>query len=113
MQELPRKRRRRTPVCWAARDDADLDEEVVVDEVGGVGAVGEDAADAGGGEEDVVGALTVEEAFDVGLALEVELGVGAEEEVVVAERLQAAVDRRAGEALVAGDIYFRVFIHTK
>jgi hypothetical protein len=57
-------------------DDVGGDHEVLVDEVGGVGGVGEDAADLGGGEDHVLGALGGEEGVDgVGVA-QVELGCG-------------------------------------
>ena len=41
----------------AGFDDVGLDDEVVADEVGWVGVVGEDAAYFGGGEDDVFGAF--------------------------------------------------------
>jgi hypothetical protein len=58
-------------------DDVGLDRQVVADELGRVAVVGEDAADLGRGEEDVVGLFCGEEGFDGGLVGEVELGVGA------------------------------------
>ena len=42
-------------------DDVGLDDEVVADEVGRVGVVGEDAAYFGGGEEDILGLFFGEE----------------------------------------------------
>jgi hypothetical protein len=44
-----------------AVNDVGLDQEVLVDELGAVLVVRLDTADPGGGEEDVVGALTSEE----------------------------------------------------
>lgn len=84
-------------------DDVGLDLEVGGDEVGGEGGVGVDAADLGGGEDDVARVLGGEEGLDVGLAGEVELGVGAEDDGGEAEREEAAQDRGPDEALVAGD----------
>ena len=85
-------------------DHVGLDDEVVADEVGGVGVVGEDAADPGGGENDVLGPLLLEEAGDRGGVEEVELGVGAGEEVGVAEAGKFALDGGADQATVAGDV---------
>lgn len=62
-------------------DDVGLDLEVDGDEVGWVGVVGVDAADFGGGEDDVVWGVGGEEGIDGGLGSEVEFGVGEEEEV--------------------------------
>lgn len=62
-------------------DDIGLDLEVDGDEIRGKVGVGVDAADLGGGEEDVAGAVEEEEGLDVGLAGEVELRVGGDEEV--------------------------------
>ena len=44
-----------TPAALRRVDDVGLDHQVVVEEVGRVGVVGEDAADLGRGEEDHVG----------------------------------------------------------
>lgn len=84
-------------------DDIGLDLEVDRDEFGRVGVVGVDAADLGGGEDDVAGAVAGEEVVDGGLAGEVEVGVGAEEEVVEAEGAELVDDGGADEAAVAGD----------
>jgi hypothetical protein len=84
-------------------DDVGLDLEVGGDEVAGVGGVGVDAADLGGGEDHVAGLLGGEEGLDVGLAGEVELGVGADDDVGEAEGEEAAEDRGADEAPVSGD----------
>lgn len=62
-------------------DDVGLDLEVDGDEVGGVGVVGVDSADFCGGEEHELWLLGGEEQFDVVLAGEVELSVGAEDKV--------------------------------
>ena len=84
-------------------DDVGLDLEVGGDEVGGEGGVGVDAADLGGGEDDVARALGGEEGLDVGLAGEVELGVGPDDDGGEAEREEAAQDRGPDEAPVPGD----------
>lgn len=73
-------------------DDVGLDLEVDGQEIGGVGFVGVDAADFGGGEDDVVGLVIGEEGVDGGLDGQVELRVGAEEEVCEVEFLEFADD---------------------
>jgi hypothetical protein len=60
MQLEPRNSRRLT-LFPGGVDDVGLDGEVVADEFGRVAVVGEDAADLGGGEEDVVGLFCGEE----------------------------------------------------
>ena len=87
----------------AGVDDVGLDHEVVADEVGRVGVVGEDAADFGGGEEDMLGLFGGEELVDGGGVDEIELSAGAGDEVGVAQPLQLAVDGGADQAAVAGD----------
>jgi len=77
-------------------DDVDLDGDVLVDEVGRVSAVGEDATDLCGSEHHVFGARLIVEGFDGALVDEVELGVGAGDDVGVAAGLQCAHDGRAG-----------------
>ena len=74
--------------------------EVFVDELGAAGVVGVDAADAGGGEVDEVGAFGFEEGADGGLVEEVQLGAGAEDQFAVA--VKAADESGAYEAVVAG-----------
>jgi hypothetical protein len=62
-----------------------------------------DAADLCRREDHVAGPLGGEEGLDVGLAGEVELGVGADDDGGEAEREEAAQDRGADEAPVARD----------
>ncbi|CAL5049018.1 unnamed protein product [Urochloa decumbens] len=82
-------------------DDVGLDLEVGGDEVGGEGGVGVDAADLGGRQDNVAGLLRGEEGLDVGLAGEVELGVGAGDDGGEAEGEEVAKDRGPDEAPVA------------
>ncbi len=76
-------------VLPGAVDDVALDDEVVVDELRRVGVVGVDAADAGGGQQDVVGLFFSEEAGDGGLVTQLQFSVGTYDQVGVAPRLQA------------------------
>ena len=85
-------------------DDVARDGEVVVEEVGWVGVVGVDAADACGGEDHHCGLVFVEVGVGGGLVEEVEVGVGAGEDVREAFGLEAAVDGAADEAGVAGEV---------
>jgi hypothetical protein len=97
------------PVCRL--DEVVLDREVDGDEVSRIGVVGEDAADFGGSKEHVVGFFCGEEGFDRGLAGEVELSMGAGEDVCVSGGSQTAGDGRTDQAAMAGDVDFRVFVH--
>ena len=54
MQLEPRNSSLSTSRLCAAVDDVRLDHQIVVEEVGRIGVVGEDAADLGGGEDDGV-----------------------------------------------------------
>lgn len=91
-------------------DDVGLDLEVDGDEIGGVGVVGMDSAHFSGGEDHVLGFVLGEEGVDSGLRCEVEFGVGAEEEVGVAEGGELADDGGADEATVARDEYGGGFV---
>lgn len=92
-------------------DDVHLHDHVVVHEVGKSRLVGDDAADLGGGEEDIVGFFFGEEVFDSLLAAKVKLGMGASDEVGVTLALQFAHDSRAHHSTVSCDVYFAIFIH--
>ena len=94
------------PVLEGRVDHVGLHHQVVVDEVGRVDVVGVDAADAGGSQVDLVGALGGKEGAHGGLVGQVQLGVGAGENVAgrLALREQGAHDGRADHAAVAGDV---------
>ena len=62
-------------------DDVGLDLEVDGDEIRRIRVVGVDSADLRGGEDHESRPLGGEERFDVALARQVEIGVGAEDEV--------------------------------
>ncbi|EAZ15576.1 hypothetical protein OsJ_30987 [Oryza sativa Japonica Group] len=64
------------------------------DEVDREGGVGVDAADLGGGEDDVAWELYGEEGLDVGLLGEVELGVSEDDHVDEAEGDEVVEDGR-------------------
>ena len=87
-------------------EDVVLNGEILVDEVGAVGVVGMDAADTGGGHEDVVGLFGLEEVEGGALVEQVELLPGTNKEIGVAGRLQAAQDGRTHHTAMAGDIDF-------
>jgi hypothetical protein len=86
-------------------DDVGLHHQVVVDEVSRIGVVGMDATDLGGGQVDLAGALFGKEGLHGGLVAQVELGMGAGEDVFRVDTLlgQAAHDGAADHAAVAGD----------
>ncbi len=91
-------------VFVGAVDEMVLDEEILVKEGDGLGAVGEDAADFCGGDEDVFGLFAVVELADGFGVEEVEFGAGAGDEVGVAEVSELARDGAADESPVTGDI---------
>jgi hypothetical protein len=87
--------------------DIALDDEVVVDEVGRVGVVGDDAADLGRCQDHDIGPFHRQEGSHRGLVLEIELRLSAGDEFDRLARplpgLEPPQDRRAHHAAVAGD----------
>ncbi len=84
-------------------NDVGLESEIVVNKICGVGGVGQNATDFGGGEKNIFRLFFGEKGVDgLGIA-EVEFGAGAAQEIVIAKRLQMASDGRTDEAAVAGD----------
>ena len=69
------------------------------------------AANPGGREEDVAGLFFGEESLDRGLAGEVELGVGAGDEILVAPVAQVAHEGGADQAAMAGDVDLGALVH--
>ena len=76
----------------AGLDDVGLENEVVADEVRGVGTVGQDAADPGRGEEDEVGPLGGEERIDGEFVEQVKFLMRTREDVAVALAQKFAMD---------------------
>jgi hypothetical protein len=79
-------------------DDVRLDGEVLVDELRRSGRVGENAADLRSSEEHVTWFFTIKKSLYRRGVGQIELGMGARDEVAVAAGAQPAHDRRAGEA---------------
>ena len=79
-------------------DGVGLNDEVIADEVGRIGVVGQDSAYFGSGQEDVLGLLFAEELVDVIGVEEIELGPRAEKEIDVSLLRERAVDGRAYQA---------------
>ena len=75
-----------------------------LDEVAREGVVGDDAADAGGGEENVFRPLGGEEPLDGVLARQVELAAAAHDDVSATFGAQPADDGRAHQAAMSRDI---------
>ena len=67
-----------------SRDEVGLDREIVADEVGREFVVGQDTADAGGRDEDVLGFFEGEKGVGGLRVSQVEFGVSAGDEVCVA-----------------------------
>jgi hypothetical protein len=95
----------------AGLDDVGLENEVVADEVCGIGAVGEDATDPGRGEEDEVGPFGGEERIDGELVEQVKFLMRAGEDVAVSLAQEFAVDGGADQAAMAGDVDAAVGMH--
>ena len=73
-------------------DDVGFDHHVLVDELSGVSVVGVDAADLGSSKVDLVWLFRLEESPYGGLVGQVQLGVGAGNDVGLAQALQHAND---------------------
>jgi hypothetical protein len=86
-------------------DDVRSGHQVLVEEVGGVGAVSDDAADLGRAEEDLVDLFLLEEGAYRALIQEIELLAGAKHEIRVAFVLELAHDRGTHQSTVPGDEY--------
>lgn len=78
--------------------------EVVVDEFGGAGVVGDDTSDPSGGADDVVGFFRGVESLHCGGIAEIEFGMGAPNEVVEAALFEVLPDGTANEASMSGDV---------
>ena len=87
-------------------DDIGLNGQVAVNKIGRIGVVGQDAADLGGSHKHIVRLGIFKKGFGIGLAGQVELGMGAGDKVGIAIGLEFAEDGGTGEASVAGDIDF-------
>lgn len=93
-------------------DHVHLKHHVDIHEVGRSLGVGHDASHLCGAEENVVGTFGGEEVTDSLLICEVELRVGACDDIVVALTAQFAHDGRANHAAVSGHIYLGVGFHS-
>ncbi len=82
-------------------DDVGRDHQVLLDELGGIGVVGVDAADSGGCQVDRVDVLGGKERAHLLLVGEIELGVAARDDVGLPVCLQRAHDGRTNHAAVA------------
>lgn len=96
-------------MCEGGVDDVGLDHQIFVDKLRRVGVVGMDAADSGRGEIDLVGLFFFEEFLDSGLVGEIELAVGACDEVECLAGLLGLLfehpeDGRAHHAPVTSDV---------
>ena len=84
-------------------NDIDLNREVISNEISRIGRICKNSTDLGGGEEDVFRFLFFEKDIDGGRVEKIELGASAEDEVLIACRLQVAGYGRADQAAMAGD----------
>ena len=92
-------------------DDVDLHRQVFVNELPAIDVVGVNAADLGGGEEHAVRAFGSEETGSGGLIEQIEFGVTAQQQVLIALSAQDADQGGADQATMTGDVDFGVRIH--
>ena len=92
-------------------DEVEFNLQVVADELGAIGVIGQDAADLGRGDDDDFGLLSGEEGLHLGLASQIELGEVAGDDFVVAAGLEAAHQGGSDEAGVAGEVDFLFWSH--
>ena len=111
MQELPRKSSFFTPALHAPSNEVVLNLQILEEEVRWLFIVGEDAADFGGGDKDVLGLLFRVESSHRSRIEKIEFLACAADEILEALPLQLAPDRAADHAAVPGHIDFRVVIH--
>lgn len=86
------------------RDEVGFDREIVANEISREFVIGQDAADAGGGDEDVLGSFEGKERLGGLRVGQVEFGVRAGDEVCVAGCGQRSAQGGADQATVAGDV---------
>src|SRR3954447_18437749 len=91
--------------------DRAVDHHVVVDELRRPGAVGEDAANGAGDEEDVVRSVGLEPVRHLGLVAKIELVSLRREDVGEALRLESPDDRGTNQPRMAGYIDASLFVH--
>ena len=92
-------------------DDVHLEDHIVVHEVRESRLVSHDAADLSGSEEDVLGFLAGEELLHGLLSTEIQLRMGAGDDIGVALALELTHDGGAYHAAMSCYVYFGVFIH--
>ena len=85
-------------------DHMGLNGQIVADEFGGVGVVRVNATHLCCCEDDVRRSLRFEEALDSQLIREIELRVGARDQILITLALQSSDNGRSGQATMAGDI---------
>src|SRR5262249_53243060 len=92
-------------------NDVRGDDDVLVQEVGLLRGIGDDAADARRGDEDELRLLFAEEAVHAALIEQVELRARAGDDVHVPFALELAHDGRADEAAMAGNVDAAALFH--
>ena len=97
-----------TSVHPARLDDRGVNHQVVVDELRRARAVGEDAADRAGDEEDVLGPVRLEPVVHRRLIAKIQLLPRGAEDVGEARRLQPPHDRRTDQPAMSRDVHCSV-----
>ena len=92
-------------------DGVHLKRHVVIHEVSQCFLVGDDAADLGCGQEHILGLFSREEILDILLAAEIQLLMGAGDDIGIALTLQFADDCRANHAAMTCDINLSILFH--
>ena len=99
IQELPH------AVAIARIDDVCSDRQVVIDELGLVGVVGENSAHLRSSQENILRLLLGKEAIGLPLVPEIKLLKRFEDKVVISQLLEPSDNRRADESAVSRDVY--------
>jgi len=92
-------------------DNVGLDQQVFTNEIRALRVIGQDAADLGGGHEDVCWRFRREKAVGRRPVGQIQVAVGPGQNGAEATALQRAKDRGPDQAAVAGDKYPRVCLH--
>ena len=87
------------------------DRQVLVEELGGIGVVRMDAADAGRGHDDDLGFLLRVEVTDGRSVAKIQFPAGAQQQVVMAAGTEGSNDGRTNHAAVSGDVDLGGGIH--
>ena len=88
-----------------------LDSQIVTNEFGGIDVIRVDAANFGGGQNDMVGPFLSKESIGSRLIREVEFAVRADREICVTVTTQSTCDGRSHEPTMPSNVDFILDVH--